>query len=78
PFGENTPLFLYILREAELMASGHHLGPVGGRVVGEVFVGLLRNDPTSYLSVDPSWTPAGGSGYRMANFLTDAGVAGHR
>ncbi|MCU1379937.1 MAG: hypothetical protein JWN29_2920, partial [Acidimicrobiales bacterium] len=42
PFGENTPLFLYILREAELMASGHHLGPVGGRVVGEVFVGLLR------------------------------------
>ena len=28
------------------------LGPVGGRLVAEVFASLLRGDPTSYLYAD--------------------------
>ncbi|MEM9565754.1 MAG: heme peroxidase family protein [Actinomycetota bacterium] len=76
----NTPLWLYVLREAELLADGLHLGPVGGRIVGEVFIGLLQLDPTSYLSAEPGWRPTlpSGSGdgdFRMADLLTIAGVA---
>ena len=53
-----TPLWFYILKESELHAeSGKHLGPVGGRIVGEVLLGLLRADPHSWFSVDPAWEP---------------------
>src|SRR5215510_10123694 len=63
----STPLFFYVLKEAELMTSGEHLGPVGGRIVGEVFVNNLLNDPNSYLNVDPTWVPTlgGGSSFRI-------------
>jgi hypothetical protein len=54
----NTPLWVYILREAELQHDGKRLGNVGGRIVGEVFVGLLEGDPLSYLSQDPGWRPS--------------------
>jgi hypothetical protein len=75
----NTPLWPYVLREAELMADGEHLGPVGGRIVAEVFVGLLEDDPDSYLAADPSWTPTlptrdGSDDFGMADLLTVAGV----
>jgi len=73
---EATPLFYYVLKEAQLLASGEHLGPVGGRIVGDVFINCLRNDPNSYLNVDPNWVPSagGGSSFRMTNFLTYARV----
>jgi hypothetical protein len=54
---EETPLWLYILREAAARSGGDHLGEVGGRIVAEVIVGILRNDPESYLSNNPSWQP---------------------
>ncbi len=38
-------------------AGGLHLGPVGGRIVAEVFLGVLLADPTSYLSTQPDWRP---------------------
>jgi hypothetical protein len=71
-----TPLFYYVLKEAELMESGERLGPVGGRIVGEVFVNNLLNDPNSYLNVDPDWVPSAGGGlsFRMTDFLTYARV----
>ncbi len=31
------------------MHNGEHLGPVGGRIVAETLLGLLRADPQSYL-----------------------------
>ena len=34
-----------------------HLGPVGGRIVGEVFVGLMMADSHSYPRQDPTWKP---------------------
>jgi hypothetical protein len=56
-FKGNAPLWYYILREAEMLHDGNQLGPVGGRIVAEVFVGILCRDPASYQNVDPSWTP---------------------
>jgi hypothetical protein len=52
-----TPLWLYVLREAAVRHDGERLGEVGGRIVAEVLVGIIRADPESYLSVDPDWTP---------------------
>jgi hypothetical protein len=55
---KDTPLWYYILREAEISKTeGTRLGPVGSRIVGEVIVGALRTDPNSYLSINPSWKP---------------------
>ena len=53
------PLWYYILCEAasELGRGGRHLGPVGGRIVAEVLVGLLEADPSSYLHRKPAWKP---------------------
>jgi len=53
----HTPLWFYVLREADVRAGAAHLGPVGGRIVAEVLVGLLAGDPLSFLSVDPTWRP---------------------
>jgi hypothetical protein len=53
----NTPLWYYILREAKLRGDGERLGPVGGRIVAEVLVGLLDGDSQSYLSQQPTWKP---------------------
>jgi Animal haem peroxidase len=52
-----TPLWLYVLRESAVQHGGEQLGTVGGRIVGEVLVGIISNDPESYLAVDPNWTP---------------------
>jgi heme peroxidase len=77
----STPLWYYILKEAEVVEGGRKLGPVGGRIVGEVIIGLLQLDRTSFLSVDPGWRPTlpTRSGkvtgeFRMVDFLTFAGV----
>jgi hypothetical protein len=56
-WASGTPLWFYILKEAEARGAGNQLGPVGGRIVAEVLLGLVRADPDSYLSVDPDWTP---------------------
>jgi len=56
-FRHNAPLWYYVLREAEVLHDGNQLGPVGGRIVAEVFVGILAADRLSYQSVNPSWTP---------------------
>ena len=75
---KNTPLWYYILKEAELMENGLRLGPVGGRIVGEVFIGLLKADETSYLASRPRWTPvlpsATPGDFRITDLLTFAGV----
>ena len=82
---QHTPLFYYMLKEAALFPNsdlgkntgGFHMGPVGGRIVGEVVIGLLQSDPASYLVQRPDWTPTlqnPGSAFRMTDFLTFAGV----
>ena len=78
----STPLWFYILREAHVMAQGHTLGPVGGRIVGEVLIGLLQLNRNSYLSANPRWRPTlldrfgqQTNDFKMVDLLTFAGVA---
>jgi hypothetical protein len=76
-FDTSTPLWYYALKEAQLLAGGLHLGPVGGRIVAEVLIGLLQSDPNGYLVVNPSWQPTLGSApgsFKMTDLLTYAGV----
>ncbi|HEY4252344.1 MAG TPA: heme peroxidase family protein [Roseomonas sp.] len=57
---EATPLWYYILKEAQILGDGgNRLGPVGSRILAEVFVGLLQTDPESFLheDQDPGWKP---------------------
>jgi hypothetical protein len=78
----STPLWFYILREAHVMAQGRTLGPVGGRVVGEVLLGLLQLNRNSYLHANPHWRPTlfdrfgrQTNDFTMVDLLTFAGVA---
>jgi hypothetical protein len=78
-FDRSTPLWYYVLKESEVMADGLHLGPVGGRIVAEVIIGLLQTDPASYVTVRPNWKPTlpskfGAGQFRMIDFLAFAGV----
>lgn len=81
----STPLWYYVLKEAQLVEQGLRLGPVGGRIVGEVFIGLLQLDRDSFLADEPRWRPTlpTRSGkvtgdFKMVDFLTLAGVAALR
>jgi Animal haem peroxidase len=52
-----TPLWYYVLREADVQQQGDRLGEVGARIVGEVLVGIIDADPESYRAVDRGWSP---------------------
>jgi hypothetical protein len=53
-----TPLWYYILKEAEQRGGGERLGPVGATIVSEVFVGLVQGDHQSFLAQPgQSWKP---------------------
>jgi len=69
-FKNNCPLWTYVLAETvetevtlrttkgDKKIKTRKLGPVGGRIVAETFVGLLLGDSSSYLAQDPLWTPS--------------------
>lgn len=57
-FHVHTPLWYYVLKEAELLGGGARLGPVGSRIVARVFAGSLLADAKSYLRYSPDWRPA--------------------
>jgi hypothetical protein len=74
-----APLWFYILKEAEIVGKGRQLGPVGGRIVAEVLVGLLQKDLNSYLYLNAAWKPAppiapARGKFTMADLLKYAGV----
>ena len=50
-----TPLWFYILREADACEGGDRLGPVGGRIVADVLVGLIDADATSFRHNSQAW-----------------------
>lgn len=53
-----TPLWFYILREAQLLGhEGEHLGPVGSTILGECFITILKEDDRSFLKLRPKWRP---------------------
>ena len=53
-----TPLWYYLLREAEVREDGERLGPVGSLIVGEVLLAVIDGDPGSQRSADPGWRPS--------------------
>jgi hypothetical protein len=81
PFAVSTPLWYYVLKEAEVFEQGVRLGPVGSRIVAEVFVGLMRSDPDSYLNERREFVPVLGAvpgEFGVVDLLTFAGVGGRR
>jgi hypothetical protein len=75
---DRAPLWAYILSEAQVTSGGNgaspdsipiKLGPVGGRIVADVFAALLRGDPTSYLKQGGPFTP-------IADFTRDGRTFG--
>jgi hypothetical protein len=72
---ENTPLFYYLLKEAELKAGGLTLGPVGSHIVSEVIQSALEVDPDSYLTAVgpkwklPSWRFPSGSSHPISSLI---------
>ncbi len=56
-FHIESPLWYYVLKEAEIQGKGKRLGEVGSRIVAEVFVGLLEADSSSFLARKPDWKP---------------------
>jgi hypothetical protein len=70
-----TPLWLYILREADVQQDGNRLGEVGACIVAEVLIGVIRSDPESYLALEPQWQPtlpARDGGFRLRDLLVPA------
>jgi hypothetical protein len=69
-FADNCPLWTYILAEAmnlqepvtlpvegSVVINTPRLGPVGGRIVAEVFLGLMFGDANSILNINPNFKP---------------------
>jgi hypothetical protein len=57
-WADEAPLWFYILKESERAPSnGRRLGPVGGRIVAEVMLGILDKDSTSYVNHPTPWKP---------------------
>jgi hypothetical protein len=59
-FLQRTPLWFYVLKEAEVRANGNSLGEMGSRIVCETIIGQLLNDPESYLTQEGGWDPSKG------------------
>lgn len=77
-----TPLWYYILKEAEIQTNGNCLGEVGSHIVAGTLIGLLKKDSNSYMNVPGGWTPAQGLHLpngkpvvRIHDLFTFAGVA---
>lgn len=60
PFVERTPAWYYLLKEAEVRAKGDSLGELGSRIVAETILGLILNDPNSYIKQQNGWEPSKG------------------
>ena len=81
-FVGNCPLWTYVLAEAALHKAAvkipvienvsvntPQLGPVGGRIVAEVFLGLMFGDNNSFLNLEPTWQPASGPVFTLREFV---------
>ncbi|KAA2259488.1 peroxidase [Solihabitans fulvus] len=77
-FERSTPLWYYVLREAEYLNDGISLAGAGARLVAEVIIGLLELDSASFLASSASWTPTlprrNADDFDMVDLLTFAGV----
>ncbi len=77
---DSDPLWIYVLKEADLVHDGRRLGPLATAIVSETLIGLLRHDKRSIVH-QRGWTPElsprnGKSAveFDLADFLIQAGV----
>ena len=84
-FTKNCPLWTYILAEAlrhketvkipvqeSISITTPRLGPVGGRIVAEVFLGLIFGDNHSVLSLEPTWHPSNNPNFALKDLVSYA------
>jgi hypothetical protein len=84
-FKKNCPLWTYVLAEAmkhqenvtipvqeKVSITTPRLGPVGGRIVAEVFLGLMFGDNHSMLSLEPTWQPPNNPNYALKDLVSYA------
>jgi hypothetical protein len=84
-FAGNCPLWTYILAEAmrhkeavkipvseNVTINTPRLGPVGGRIVAEVFLGMLFGDKNSFFNLDPNFLPSQGANYALKDLVNHA------
>lgn len=64
---EKTPLWGWVLAEAQVLHGGQRLGPVGATIVAHTIIGLLYADPRSRIRT-AGWEPGGGG--TVLGFLT--------
>ena len=53
----SSPLWYYILNEAQVMHGSERLGPVGTTIVAETFLGFVHGDHGSFLWQHSNWMP---------------------
>ena len=81
-FADNCPLWTYVLAEAaskqigvklpvvgDVTVTTPQLGDVGGRIVSEVFLGLMFGDANSLLTLSPDWFPPLKKDYKLKDFV---------
>jgi hypothetical protein len=82
-FAGNCPLWTYVLAEAMhnmvsveipvkekgMLITTPQLGPVGGRIVAEVLLGLMFGDDNSLLQLDPLWQPVTGKNFALKDIV---------
>ena len=72
-FLDHTPLWYYVLKEAEVRAGGKCLGELGSRIVVETQIGIMRHDPNSYLNdARGAWDPS--RGVKLEDGTVDGGA----
>ncbi len=75
---QKTPLWYYILRESAVLGSGNQLGPVGGKIIAQTFVRILKRDANSFVNVPGGFTPmlpsATAGNFTFADLVIFAGV----
>jgi Animal haem peroxidase len=70
--GQGTPLWFYVLREAEVTSGGGHLGPVGGGIVAEVIVDLLQLKSGTQKIAKPDLPDVSGGDFRIGDLMVAA------
>ncbi len=72
-FVGKAPLWYYVLAEAQQQfqtdATPIRLGPVGGRIVAETFIGLMLGDSHSFLAQRPEWAPNAQRHFTMSDLI---------
>lgn len=74
---EKTPLWYYVLKEAEVVHGGVRLGPVGSTIIAETFLGLVHGDHNSFMWQHSNWSPtlpgADAGSFTMVDLLNFVG-----